>query len=134
LPKLPEVQRDTREEQFLLVLTPPAVPFYSGEKQYRVANVLRFVPAILCVLVGWSLGRRNNFTLKRQAGWAIFHLLCGIPGLLAFLAVQEWSPKEICSSCKKLRVVRRENCEHCGSKFAPPSRIGTEIFEPLTTD
>jgi hypothetical protein len=132
LPKLPEPQSSATAERMFIPFLPPGFPLFTWEEPYRMWQVLRIVPALLCAFVGWWLGRRNNFSLKAKAGWGIFHLLFGVPGLLAFLAVQEWPAKEPCPNCKKLRVVNREQCEHCGSNFAPPDRTGTEIFEPLT--
>ncbi len=132
LPKLSEPAQLRLAERFVIPLMPPAFPLWSWDEPYRTWNLLRIIPAILCVWVGWWLGRRNNLTLKAQTGWGIFHLLFGLPGLLAFLAVQEWPAKESCPGCKKTRVVDRERCEHCGANFAPPEKTGTEIFEPLT--
>ena len=132
LPKLPDPERIGLKEQILIPLLPPGVPVYFGDEPDRIWHLLRLGPAILCVLIGWWLGRRNNFELKANVGWGIFHLLFGLPGLLAFLAVQEWPAKEPCPNCKKLRAVDRERCEHCGAGFPPPEKIGTEIFVPLT--
>jgi NADH:ubiquinone oxidoreductase subunit 6 (subunit J) len=87
--------------------------------------------ALLCLSVGWWLGRRYRFSLAAQAGWAVFHLLFGVPGLLTFLSVQEWPAREACPNCHKLRVVDRAQCEHCGAGFAPPEKTGTEVFAPL---
>jgi hypothetical protein len=134
LPKLPDRQQNNLSEILTIPLIPPGVPFYSWEQKYRISQLLRLGPAIFCALIGWRLGRRNNFSFKARVGWGVVNFLLGIPGLLAFLAVQEWSPKELCPSCRKLRVVRREKCEHCGSEFAPAPKTGTEIFEPLNTD
>jgi hypothetical protein len=134
LPKLPDPSFNNPFEAVMLPFTPPGFPFYNWEPKYRLGQILRIVPALLCVFVGWSLGRRNDFTSKEQFGWAVFHFLTGVPGLLAFLAIQEWPAQERCPSCKKLRSVRREKCEHCGAEFAPATKTGTEIFEPLTTD
>jgi hypothetical protein len=89
------------------------------------------VAALVCLPIGWWLGRRYRFSLAAQAGWALFHLLLGVPGLLAFLSVQEWPARETCPNCKKLRVVDRTRCEHCGAGFAPPEKTGTEVFAPL---
>jgi ABC-type transport system involved in multi-copper enzyme maturation permease subunit len=133
LPRLPAPQSMARSERLILPLLPLAFPIYSFEEPFRVWSFLRIVPAILCVAFGWWLGRRHHFTAKAQAGWGFFHLIFGLPGLLAFLAVQEWPPKESCPKCKRLRAVDREQCEHCGAEFAPPVKTGTEIFEPLTT-
>ena len=44
------------------------------------------------------------------------------------------SERESCPCCKKLRVVDREKCPHCGADFAPPEKNGTEIFAPLAAD
>jgi hypothetical protein len=90
------------------------------------------VAALVWVPAGWWLGRRYSLTLQAKLVWAVFHLLCGIPGFLAFLGIQEWPAREACPNCKKLRVVDREKCEHCGADFPPPERNGTEVFEPLT--
>jgi hypothetical protein len=88
---------------------------------------------LISLPVGWWLGRRYRFSLAVQVGWAVFHLLFGVPGLLAFLSVQEWPAREACPNCKKLRVVDRARCEHCGAGFAPPEKTGTEVFAPLPT-
>jgi hypothetical protein len=83
--------------------------------------------------VGLWLGWRYRFSFAAQAGWAVFLLLFGLPGLLAFLSVQEWPAREACPNCKKPRVVDRAQCEHCEANFAPPEKTGTEVFEPLQT-
>ena len=62
-------------------------------------------------------------------GWMLFLLLTGLPGLIAFLSVNEWPAREPCPSCGGRRVVTREKCEHCGAAFAPPQKVGIEIFE-----
>jgi hypothetical protein len=86
---------------------------------------------VVCLPIGLWLGRRYRFSFAAQAGWAVFLLLFGVPGLLAFLSVQEWPAREACPNCKKLRVVDRAQCEHCGADFAPPEKTGTEVFAPL---
>jgi hypothetical protein len=98
-----------------------------------VPNILRIIPAILCVAIGSWLGRKHNLTLRAKVAWGVFHFLFGLPGVLAFLAVQEWPAREPCPNCRKLRVVNREHCEYCGAEFSPPPTTGIEIFEPLVT-
>ena len=132
LPKLPPPQQEGWAERLLVPLVPPAVPFYAWDEPGPIWHWLRLGPALVCALLGWWFGRRNNLSRKANFGWGLFHLLFGVPGLLAFLAVQEWPPKESCPSCKKLRAVDRERCQHCGASFPPPAKNGTEIFEPLT--
>jgi ABC-type transport system involved in multi-copper enzyme maturation permease subunit len=105
---------------------PPEIPWKLILTSLVTALVI-WVPA------GLWLCRRYHFTVGAQLGWAVFHLVCGLPGFLAFLSVQEWPVREPCPNCKKLRVVDREHCEHCGAGFAPPEKNGIEIFEPLIT-
>ncbi len=88
--------------------------------------------AIIWIPLGWRLGRRYNFTFTQQLGWAVFHLVFNLPGFLTFLGVQEWPARVACLKCHKLRVVDRDECEHCGTEFAPAEKNGTEIFEPLS--
>ena len=98
-------------------------------KHYLVNILIPFSGAVVCVGVGWWLGRRYHFTTQSQLKWALFHLCFNLPGLLAFLCVQEWPAREVCPNCKKLRLVDREKCEYCEAEFAPPAKNGTEIFE-----
>jgi hypothetical protein len=86
---------------------------------------------LVCLPIGLWLGRRYHFSFAAQAGWAVFHVLFGLPGLLAFLSVQEWPAREACPNCKRLRLVDRPQCEHCGADFAPPEKTGTEVFAPF---
>jgi hypothetical protein len=95
-------------------------------------GLLSLIPAVLSVICGGWLGRRYSFGGKAQVGWGVIHLVFGLPGLLAFLSVQEWPAREPCPRCKKLRVVDLEQCPNCDADFAPPEKNGTEIFEPLT--
>jgi hypothetical protein len=87
--------------------------------------------ALVCLPIGWWLGLRYSLSLPARLGWAAFYLVFGIPGLLTFLSVQEWPARETCPNCKKLRVVDREKCPHCGADFAPTEKNGTEVFESL---
>ncbi len=103
---------------------PPELP-------WKLVLISLAAAAAVWVPLGLRLGWRYNFNVRAQLGWAVFHLLCGIPGFLAFLSVQEWPAQETCSNCEKLRSIDREKCEHCGAEFPAPAKTGTEIFEPL---
>ncbi|MGO8926939.1 MAG: hypothetical protein ACLQU3_08635 [Limisphaerales bacterium] len=94
--------------------------------------LLSWASAILvCLPVGLWLGQRYQFSIAAQAGWAVFHLLFGVPGLLAFLSVQEWPAREACPNCKRPRLVDRPKCDRCGADWPPPEKTGTEVFAPL---
>jgi hypothetical protein len=139
LPLLPEREWDLRVENCCALIVPAVIRVsverivrenYDQEFTYSKWDALSLIPTVLGALAGWFLGRRLHSRLRDQAGWAAFNLVFGIPGLLAFLSVQEWPAKERCPQCKKLRRVDREHCEFCGGEFAPPAVNGTEIFEP----
>ena len=60
---------------------------------------------------------------------ALLGLVFGWVGLVLMLVLQEWPARVSCPECRKLRVVTRVVCEHCGALHAPPAADGTEIFE-----
>ncbi len=89
------------------------------------------VAVIVCLPIGLWLGRRYRFTPAALVAWSAFLVLFGVPGLLAFLGAQEWPARVPCPACKRLRLVDRRQCEHCGADFAPAEKTGTEVFAPL---
>ena len=98
----------------------------------RELLLLSWAGAILvCLPVGLWLGRRYQLSIAAHAGWTLFLLLFGVPGLLAFLSVQEWPARELCPNCKRLRLVDRPQCHRCGAPWSPPEKTGTEVFVPL---
>jgi hypothetical protein len=137
--ELPPLERHptvySRRDQVVMALVPPVVmipmtaSMPTGSVDGGVASGL--VVAVLCVLVGWGIGHRHGLLPRQQAGWAVFHLLFGLPGLLVSLAVQEWPTREPCPGCQRPRAVDRSDCPTCGAAFASPQRDGTEIFEPI---
>ncbi len=142
---LPSTERTWHEpfmDRLVNVVMPPASSLISPFAYWGDFSSLAFfwkdpdfwvsvAGAITSVGVGWGLGRRYYFNTKTQIKWAIFNLCCGLPGLLAFICAQEWPAHEACHNCKKLRMVDRKHCEHCGAEFPAPAKTGTEIFEPV---
>jgi hypothetical protein len=137
LPALASPRAPQQGEQIVNAMLPPVAhlipPLLSGAAaKYKTdwhEVQFGFGCSVLCALLGMWLGRRYSFSAKRQATWALFNLCFGVPGLLAFIGVQEWPAREKCDNCGKLRVVSNEKCEHCSSGFPPPKKNGTEIFE-----
>jgi hypothetical protein len=141
LPALPVPHYVPRlEERLSCFVMPPALlsalpagdAWTWGTRIPRELLLLSWAGAILvCLPVGLWLGRRYQFSIAAQAGWALFLLLFGVPGLLAFLSVQEWPAREPCPNCQRPRLVDRPQCDHCGADWAPPEKTGTEVFAPL---
>ncbi len=90
---------------------------------------LALLSAVISSLVCFLLARRYSWSRVRSFAWALCGLLFGPTGLLLMLALQEWPARIACPSCRRLRRVDRERCEHCGAPHALPARDGTEIFE-----
>jgi hypothetical protein len=95
-----------------------------------------FIALVLLSATASALGcflpaRRYAFSWARRSGWAVLGFLFGWVGLVLMLVLQEWPARVSCPECRKLRVVTRETCEHCGAPHAAPARNGTEIFEPI---
>ncbi len=145
LPPLERVADPRITEHVLGAIMPPAIglsaPWWinaaTGPKKIEWSDLsdlsASFTLSFVCVIAGFLLGRRYSFTARQQTIWAVYHLFFGIPGLLAFVAVQEWPARERCPGCGKLRIVQNESCEHCGVGFSAPKKNGTEIFEALET-
>jgi hypothetical protein len=132
--KWPEYKTTVGEVVMSAFLPPPFVAAVTRAYPHdaRAAVLpLSLGGSVLCAVVGWWFGCRQGLSTGRQVGWAGFHLLFGLPGLLASLSVQEWPVREPCPECKRKRPIDEAKCRHCGAGFAPPERNGTEIFEPL---
>jgi hypothetical protein len=81
----------------------------------------------------FALARRYSFSSARRIGWALIGFFFGWVGLVLMLAVQEWPARIACPRCRRLRVVTRDRCEHCGAPHATPEPDGTEIFKSAHT-
>jgi hypothetical protein len=142
-PSDPPRPGDERIDQALSFFVPPEFPFVKPlllrlalsdvPIQWRLVSIA-LSSAALCTVAGCLIGRRYRFTIRAQLAWALFHLLTGFPGFLAFLCVREWPAQETCPACKRPRLVDRERCEHCGASFSEPEKTGAEIFAPLVAD
>jgi hypothetical protein len=77
----------------------------------------------------WLLARRYAFSRGRSIMWALVGFFFGWVGWLLMLVLQEWPARVSCPTCRQLRLVTRDRCEHCGCLHAPPASDGTEIFE-----
>jgi hypothetical protein len=111
------------------------LPGAGGELAMEGGRVLAFralflLSALACALICFILARCHAFPSARCIGWALLGFFFGWVGLLLMLALQEWPARIACPKCRKLRVVTRDTCEHCGATHAVPEPDGTEILEP----
>ena len=77
----------------------------------------------------WLMARRHAFSRARMIGWALVGFFFGWVGWLLMLVLQQWPARVSCPNCRRLRLVTRDQCEHCGGLHAPPASDGSEIFE-----
>jgi hypothetical protein len=98
--------------------------------------VTAFTSGLACFLTA----RRFAFAPGRCAGWTVAGILFGWVGVGWMFALADLPVRVTCSQCRKLRVVTRNLCEHCGAPHTTPARDGTEVFGspampnlPLTT-
>jgi hypothetical protein len=114
----------------------PGVRWYAPTRPELVFwfALLMVLAAAVCGLACWLLARRCAVSRAQRIGWTLCGLLFGLVGLLLMLALHEWPARVRCPGCRKLRVVTRATCEHCGAIHAAPALDGTEIFEPSATD
>jgi hypothetical protein len=85
-----------------------------------------FLPAVLA----YRWGRTSAFSARRLRLWTVLSFLLGPLALALMVTLIEFPRRETCPACRRLRVVTRDECEHCGEPFVPPAPDGTEIFEP----
>jgi hypothetical protein len=85
--------------------------------------------AILFAAVTFLIGRRYAFSGRQLLRWCAVGFMGGPLGAVLLLSVREWPAREACPSCGRMRVVNRQQCEHCAATFDPPLPDGTEVFE-----
>ena len=112
LPNLSAKQGPDRTDKLLALVVPAPLwrVFYwrmdrdwSWVVPWELVGISLASAAIIWIPLGWRLGRRYNFTIGQQLGWAVFHLVFNLPGFLTFIGVQEWPARVPCTKCHKLR-------------------------------
>jgi hypothetical protein len=94
--------------------------------------ILILLSAAASALGCFVLARRSAFSRAGCIGWLLVGFFFGWAGLLLMVAIEEWPARIACPACRRLRVVTRATCEHCGAQHAVPAADGTEIFEPTS--
>lgn len=72
--------------------------------------------------------RQKQLHLGAAWGWAIFVLLIGIPGYLAYRFHRPWPTVDHCPRCHAATPVRTGGCANCEAEFPAPEQTGVEVF------
>ena len=86
--------------------------------------------AVVWVPLGLWLAWRHNFDIRAQLGWAVFHLLCGLPGFLAFLSVQEWPARSLAPTAKSSGRLTAKNANTVARTLRRPKRTAPKSSHP----
>jgi hypothetical protein len=110
------------------------IPGTSWDRMTPSGLMAAYLALILLSAVASALGclmlaRRYAFSRARCRGWALVGFFLGWVGLVLMVVLQEWPARIACPKCRKLRVVTRDTCEHCGASHTLPVADGTEVFE-----
>jgi hypothetical protein len=80
-------------------------------------------------MLAWITNCLQRKYLRSATGiWCTFVLLLGLPGFLAYLIEHRRPKLEACGECGAIVPRDRDACAACRTEFAPPARLGTEIF------
>jgi hypothetical protein len=80
------------------------------------------------VLVLLTVKLQRKYRRSATVAWSVFVFLVGVPGFIAYLVEHHRAKLEACSQCGEVVPRDREMCADCNTEFAPPARVGTEIF------
>jgi len=86
------------------------------------------VASLALAAAAWCYRRHQSYGQPAAAAWAIFVLLLGLPGLLAYLAHRRWPVCLPCPACGQSVPRDRDACRACGQAFPPPPPNGIEVF------
>ena len=86
------------------------------------------IPLVGAALAWWTYRLQRKYHRPATGIWCAFVLLLGLPGFLAYLIEHRRPKLESCGECGTIVPRDREACAACKTEFAPPSRLGTEVF------
>lgn len=98
-------------------------------KVFDVAGLpLVAVVAISILLALQTMRLQRRYHRGDTGAWATFVFLLGVPGFVAYLVENRRAKMEECGACHEVVPRDREACASCHAEFAPPPRVGTEVF------
>jgi hypothetical protein len=120
--------------QFLYFTTQSFLPGVRWDARRHLGLVVGFfglmlLSSVACGLACFLLPRCYAVSRRSCIGWALTGFVFGWAGMVLMLVMNEWPARVVCARCRKLRVVTRVMCEHCGARQAMPAPDGTEVFE-----
>jgi hypothetical protein len=85
-------------------------------------------PVLGAILAWWTYRLQRKYHRPATGVWCAFVLLLGLPGFLSYWIEHRRPKLEACGECGTIVPRDREACAACRTEFAPPRRLGTEIF------
>jgi hypothetical protein len=87
--------------------------------------------AVLCAISGvlacLAARRQRVYGQRDVSSWAVFVLVFGLPGFVAYRVHRRWPVRAACPWCNRLAPRDRETCVHCGKEFPRPEPKGSEV-------
>jgi hypothetical protein len=85
-------------------------------------------PVLGAILAWWTYRLQRKYRRPASGVWCAFVLLLGLPGFLSYWIEHRRPKMDTCGECGTIVPRDREACAACRTEFAPPRRLGTEIF------
>lgn len=79
-------------------------------------------------LAVWTYRRHRRYETRGTLAWAVFVLLLGPLGLVAYLVHWQWPVRTACEHCGKATPRNRGECLACEQPFPAPELRGIEVF------
>ena len=118
-----------------VVATPPVLSAFMGvtenvprnqrEMILGIAAAVSLLGGLLAAMMCWQ---RDGKVMRGSVGWVVLGLLTGPLGILTWLCIAPRPARMRCADCGRPRTACGETCARCDAAFAPPARIGTELF------
>lgn len=103
----------------------PAAMAHSLSDAWPALSVVYLLAALLACM---TYRRQVRYALPAAGLWAAFVFVLGLPGWLAYRWHRDWPVLKECGECHRAAPRDREACAACGSLFAAPPPLGTEVF------
>ncbi len=95
-------------------------------RRFAIPYALLLVVSLALAI--WTYRRHRRYETDGAAAWAVFVLLLGPLGLVAYLVHRCWPPSTACEHCGCSVPRNRAACTQCREEFPAPAMRGIEVF------